>query len=149
MSQVHKHHRKRRSQGGDDGYGNCIDLTPLEHEMVHRNVELAYQHGLLVKSHDDPAQIRPDLAGFRAALGTEIVEPPKRKRLQGDERAKRKRVSIALPEGCDGGYWDELLADAEQVEQSQPDTQYEQWRGSISPGKLLVAVLERFTGRAG
>jgi hypothetical protein len=35
------------------------------------------------------------------------------------------------------------------VEQAQPDTQYEQWRGGIAKGKLLVAVLERFTGRAG
>ena len=81
--------------------------------------------------------------------GREKTRKPKRKRLKGDDLAKRKTVTIKLPEGVDGQDWEELLAEAEAVEQAQPDTQYEQWRGGIAKGKLLVAVLERFTGRAG
>ena len=81
--------------------------------------------------------------------GREKARKPKRKRLKGDDLAKRKTVTIKLPEGVDGQDWEELLAEAEAVEQAQPDTQYEQWRGGIAKGKLLVAVLERFTGRAG
>jgi hypothetical protein len=81
--------------------------------------------------------------------GREKVRKPKRARLKGEDVAKRKTVTIKLPEGVDGVYWDELLAEAETIEQAQEDTQYEQWRGGIAKGKLLVAVLERFTGRAG
>ena len=81
--------------------------------------------------------------------GREKARKPKRKRLKGDDLAKRKTVTIKLPEGVDGQDWEDLLAEAETVEQAQPDTQYEQWRGGIAKGKLLVAVLERFTGRAG
>jgi len=81
--------------------------------------------------------------------GREKARKPKRKRLKGDDLAKRKTVTIKLPEGVDGQDWEDLLAEAEAVEQAQPDTQYEQWRGGIAKGKLLVAVLERFTGRAG
>lgn len=65
---VHRHHRKRRSQGGDDSPANLIELTPLQHEAVHRNPKLAYEHGLLVHSYDDPEDIEPDLQGFLAAL---------------------------------------------------------------------------------
>jgi hypothetical protein len=81
--------------------------------------------------------------------GREKIRKPKRPRLKGDELAKRKTVTIKLPEGCDGAMWEDLLAEAEEVEQAQDDTQYVQWRGGIAKGKLLVAVLERFTGRAG
>lgn len=147
---VHRHHRKRRSQGGDDSYGNVVDLAPEVHELVHQEPEKAYEHGLLVRSHDDPSQIRPDVSGFLSTLGYESSpQKPKRKRLKGEDVAKRKTVTIKLPEGVDGQDWEELLAEAETVEQAQPDTQYEQWRGGIAKGKLLVAVLERFTGRAG
>lgn len=68
MSLVHKHHRKRRSQGGDDSPENIIDLTPEIHELVHRNPALAYEHGLLVHSYNDPAEIVPDIGGFLRAL---------------------------------------------------------------------------------
>lgn len=147
---VHRHHRKRRSQGGDDSYGNLIELPPEVHELVHREPEKAYEHGLLVHSYANPADIRPDVNSFLADLGVELQqEKPKRKRLTGDELEKRKTVSFKLPEGCDGAYFEELLADAEEVEQAQDDTQYEQFRGGIAKGKLIVAVLERFTGRAG
>jgi len=87
--------------------------------------------------------------GTCARCGVEIRATPKRPRLKGDDLAKRKTVTIKLPDGVTGQDWEDLLAEAEVVEQAQEDTQYEQWRGGIAKGKLLVAVLERFTGRAG
>ena len=76
---------------------------------------------------------------------------PKRKRtVKGtSERAARKTVSIRLPEGVDGDYWDSLIADTEEIELSQEDTKFDSARGGIPIGKLLVSVLERFTGRNG
>jgi hypothetical protein len=68
-----------------------------------------------------------------------------------EERAKRTTVSIRLPEGVTGEYWDELIAEAEQVELEQPhdETEFDPSRGGVTVGKLLVAVLQRFTGRVG
>jgi hypothetical protein len=45
--------------------------------------------------------------------GREKVRKPKRARLKGDDLAKRKTVTIKLPENCDGALWEELLAEAE------------------------------------
>ena len=76
---------------------------------------------------------------------------PKRKRtVKGtEERAQRKTVSVRLPEGVSGDDWDELISEAEAVELQQPDTPFDPARGGIAIGKLLVTVLERFTGRIG
>lgn len=76
---------------------------------------------------------------------------PKRKRTQKGtaERTERKTVSVRLPEGVTGDEWDTLLEDAERVELEQPDTKFDKARGTVAIGKLLVAVLERFTGRTG
>lgn len=116
---VHKHHRKRRSQGGDDSYGNLIELTPATHELVHANPELAYQRGLLVHSYDDPAQVRPDLGGFLSDLGihdtegflASLSDKPKRKNYEKDseERRKRRRITVAVPNDTEdgGAVWDE------------------------------------------
>jgi len=159
---LHKHHRKMRSQGGGGHPANILKVSPELHSMIHAHPEVAYRHGLLVKSFDDPALIDVDVPAFLAELGQEhdhegsctfcgeqLRVKPKRPRLKGEDVAKRKTVTIKLPEGVDGQDWEELLAEAEAVEQAQPDTQYEQWRGGVAKGKLLVAVLERFTGRAG
>jgi len=159
---MHKHHRKMRSQGGKGGSHNILKVSPELHEMIHAHPEAAYKHGLLVHSWDEPHLIEVDIPAFLAELGAEhdheaecsfcgehIRVKPKRPRLKGDDLAKRKTVTIKLPEGVDGQDWEDLLAEAETVEQAQPDTQYEQWRGGIAKGKLLIAVLERFTGRAG
>lgn len=113
-SDFHKHHRKRRSQGGDGFWGNMIELPAEVHQMVHENPEVAYQHGLLVKSHDDPNQIRPDVRGFLSSLGYEgdIGAKPKRKRLAGNERRQRRTISIKVPNDRENGgeVWDEILA---------------------------------------
>lgn len=69
MTAVHRHHRKLRAQGGDDSADNIIDLPPFLHSAVHEHPALAYEHGLLVHSYDDPALIPADVDGFLAALG--------------------------------------------------------------------------------
>lgn len=73
---------------------------------------------------------------------------PKRKRLKGSARAARKTISVRLPEGVTGEEWDDLLTEAEEVELQQEDTKFDKAKGGIAVGKLLCAVLERFTGRA-
>lgn len=112
-SDFHKHHRKRRAHGGSGEWGNMIELPAEVHALVHENPEVAYQHGLLVKSYDDPHQIRPDVRGFLASLGYEISEKPKRRNFpkDSDERRKRKRISIAVPADTEdgGALWDEML----------------------------------------
>jgi hypothetical protein len=146
---THRHHRKRRSQGGDDSYGNIIELPPEIHEWVHREPEIAYKHGLLVHSHENPSDIRPDVVGFMQGLGLESqvpqTEKPRRPRIK--DLSKRKTVSVRLPEGVDGALWNELLEEARDIELAQPDTQFDSALGAITTGKLLIAVLERFTGR--
>lgn len=147
-AQLDPHHRKLRSQGGDDSWGNQIRLPRTIHDLIHENPEVAYEHGMLVKSHDDPSEIEPDLAGFCASVGFELQEQKaKRPRLQGQARAERKTISVRLPEGVDGGEWDNLIAAAEKIELEQPDTKFDPSLGSISIGKLLIAILERFTGQ--
>ena len=54
---VHKHHRKLRSQGGDNSPENLIDVCLECHEWIHRNPEISYELGLLVKSWQDPAEV--------------------------------------------------------------------------------------------
>jgi hypothetical protein len=63
------------------------------------------------------------------------------------ERGARKTVSVRLPEGVSGDDWDALIEEAESTELQQKDTQFDPAKGGITIGKLLVAVLERFTGR--
>lgn len=47
----HRHHVRRRSQGGGDDASNTRDLCGRCHEHVHRNPEWAYEAGLLERSH--------------------------------------------------------------------------------------------------
>jgi hypothetical protein len=70
---IHRHHRKRRPHCSAIEYDHQLNILPLEdevHELVHRNPELAYKHGLLIRSwmslDEAPA---PDVDEFLAALG--------------------------------------------------------------------------------
>lgn len=161
MTNFHKHHRKMRSQGGGGHPSNILQVSPELHNLIHANPECAYKHGLLVHSYDDPKEIPVNVSAFLAELGHEhehegscefcgeqLHVKPKRPRLKGAARAARKSVSVRLPEGVDGEYWDTLLDEAVEVELAQPDTQFDTSLDTIATGKLLVAVLERFTGRA-
>lgn len=53
----HVHHRKLRSQGGDNSLANLILLCEEHHRAVHLAVELAYELGYLVRGWDDPATV--------------------------------------------------------------------------------------------
>ena len=81
--------------------------------------------------------------------GREKINRPKRRRFKtDDEIQKRKSVSIKLPLGVDGLYWKELLDEAGRVELEQEDTPFDRSLGKVTTGKLLVTILERYTGRA-
>lgn len=111
-SAYHKHHRKLRSHGGSGEWGNMIELPAWVHSLVHENPEVAYEHGLLVKSYDDPHQIIPDVRGFLTSLGYDgELTKPKRKKLEGEARRRRKRISIAVPADSENGgqLWDSML----------------------------------------
>ncbi len=54
----HCHHRKLRSQGGDNSMSNLIALCGLHHHAVHHAPQLAYELGYLVRSWDDPALVQ-------------------------------------------------------------------------------------------
>jgi hypothetical protein len=90
------------------------------------------------------------LGSLNPQPGSREGKPKRRRTVKGtEERAARKTVSIRLPEGVSGEDWDELLAEAESVELQQQDTPFDAARGGVAIGKLLVTVLERFTGRIG
>ncbi len=61
---MHKHHRKLRSQGGDDKPANIMHITPEFHTYIHENPGESYANGWLVKSWDEP-NIQP-CRGYRA-----------------------------------------------------------------------------------
>jgi hypothetical protein len=90
------------------------------------------------------------LGSLNPQPGSREGKPKRRRTVKGtEERATRKTVSIRLPEGVSGEDWDELLSEAESVELQQQDTPFDAARGGVAIGKLLVTVLERFTGRIG
>lgn len=54
---VHKHHRKLRSQGGDDTPKNLLDVCLGCHTTIHANPSESYARGLLVHSWADPSEV--------------------------------------------------------------------------------------------
>lgn len=54
---VHRHHRKLRSQGGDDSPENILYVTESFHRWIHANPGISYARGWLVKSWENPAEI--------------------------------------------------------------------------------------------
>lgn len=75
---VHKHHRKRRSQGGTNDPVNLIDVCLECHEWIHRNPEQAYELGLLVHSWDKPDTVEITIVGG--------LEPVSLARLQNESK---------------------------------------------------------------
>lgn len=51
---AHFHHRKLRRHK-DHSAVNCLHACRADHDAIHANPTWAYEHGLLVRSHDDPA----------------------------------------------------------------------------------------------
>jgi len=110
---LHKHHRKRRSQGGDDSPANVINIPDVLHEWIHRNPEEAYELGLLVKSWQEPSEVEITIPEQFAGL-MPVKEKVKREKKQGDERRKRRVVSLSAPKDEREDFWglveDEVIA---------------------------------------
>ena len=88
---IHRHHRKRRSQGGDDSPSNILLLPQEIHSWVHDNPEKAYELGWLVKSHDNPEDIS-------VAIPEELVKITKKREKRDKENARpREVVAIRVP----------------------------------------------------
>src|SRR3990167_3684257 len=91
MTATHRHHRKRRSQGGDDSPTNILLLPQEVHAWVHDNPDKAYELGWLVKSYDDPKEIS-------VQIPEELVKIAKRReKRQKEEARQRAVVSIRVP----------------------------------------------------
>lgn len=54
---VHAHHRKLRSQGGDNSRENLCGVCMPCHGHIHANPGRSYETGLMVHGWDDPADI--------------------------------------------------------------------------------------------
>ncbi len=48
----HRHHKRRRSQGGTNALANLIACCTNCHELIHRHPEASYKSGLLVRGLD-------------------------------------------------------------------------------------------------
>lgn len=55
---AHVHHRRLRSQMGDNGAANLVTLCPLCHHWVHHHVAVATALGWIVPSWDQPEGVR-------------------------------------------------------------------------------------------
>lgn len=72
---AHKHHRKRRSQGGDDSSANILDVCVTCHDWIHKHPELAFRAGLLVHSWAEPGEVRSlTIQDIRHFGGPEVKE---------------------------------------------------------------------------
>lgn len=54
---VHVHHRKLRSQGGENSADNLLHVSFRCHDRIHANPEESYVRGLLVKRGGIPALV--------------------------------------------------------------------------------------------
>ena len=54
---VHTHHRKSRSQGGQNTEANLLDVCAECHTYAHAHLDESYLTGVLVRPRDDPALV--------------------------------------------------------------------------------------------
>lgn len=87
---IHRHHRKRRSQGGGDDPVNVIEIPDALHERIHQEPEWAYENGLLVREWQDPAEVQ-------IRLPEDVVTVKKPKKAKSDTPRPRAVVSIKVP----------------------------------------------------
>lgn len=71
MEAAERHHRKLRSQGGEDKVWNLVLLCPGCHQWVHAHPRRATYDGFIVPSWADPLKWPVLLAGPGLALLTE------------------------------------------------------------------------------
>ena len=129
---IHRHHRKRRSQGGDDSPGNIILLPQEIHAWVHDNPEKAYELGWLVRSFEDPQEIS-------IQIPEELVKIAKRREKREKEAPRRRAVwSIRAPADSEQGV--ELLEDLTQQARERL-VSVMGWQEDVGSYYVLMAVL--------
>jgi hypothetical protein len=129
----HRHHRKRRSQGGDDSPENILEVSPEMHDWIHKNVAAATALGWLVPEWADPATIKVQL---QHAL---TWRPRARKERSKEKPRNRVNVTVNVPkdEREDGaGILDDLIQHAREL-LAEPMG----WDDNVPAYFVLVAVL--------
>jgi hypothetical protein len=135
---MHKHHRKRRSQGGGDEPANIIEVPDALHQWIHDHPDQAYEIGLLVHSWEDPEDISISLP--EEVIDTVAKVRKKAKVEKKDEKPRPKvNVTIKVPkdEQEDGAEALRTLIDecrSELLEEMG-------WQENVPPYFVLIAVL--------
>jgi len=71
----HVHHRKLRSQGGQDDLVNCVLMCRACHDTVHsRRAEIGEPGGFIVPSWADPCEIPVDYHKIGPILLTQLEQ---------------------------------------------------------------------------
>jgi hypothetical protein len=113
------HHRKMRSQGGNNELTNLMHVCHGCHSKIHQFPERSYGMGFLVRSHEDPATVRRvelrydyvndpedrldnahhhfDGPGAKATCPTCKRTLPKPKDEKTEEKRERRTWSITVP----------------------------------------------------
>lgn len=132
---IHRHHRKRRSQGGDDSPVNVIAIPDELHSWIHENPEKAYQLGLLVRSTDDPAEVEITLPAD--LISVKKTKAPRERKPEKPRNRVNVTVNVPKDEREDGaGILDDLLQQAREMLVEPMG-----WEDDVPAYFVLVAVL--------
>lgn len=134
---IHRHHRKRRSQGGDDSPANVIEIPDALHDWIHANPSEATALGLLVPSYGDPAEVT-------ITIPEDIVQvkKPRAKREKQPEKPRnREVVAVRVPkdEREDGaGLLDERIERGREL-LCEPMG----WEDDVPAYNVIIAVMDK------
>jgi len=94
----HVHHRKLRSQGGDNDFSNLLPMCWRCHDAVHANPAIARQAGLIVGRTEDPRRVPITLTDLPTAQRIRLVRPI------FDWRAMQRQINEenAVPDRSEG-----------------------------------------------
>lgn len=158
---LHRHHRKRRSQGGTDDPWNIMLVSPQRHDEIHRNPEDAYKKGWLVYSWMDPKErhcndYKLTAEGYAIKNSVElcpkckgwgkVTDNAKTDKPEKPKEAKPKGVySFRIPK--------DALENGHEVVTSLIDSARDHlaplmgWSETVSPYYVIVAVLHDWHGQ--
>lgn len=113
---VHTHHRKRRSQGGDDSPENTVRVCLACHQWIHDNPRDAAAAGWLVLSWQEPSEVdavphdHAELSPGQTCPVCHRKVPVKR--TKPEQPRQRVVVSFKVPKDVDEdgvALWDEMI----------------------------------------
>ena len=88
---IHRHHRKLRSQGGDDSPVNVIGVPDSLHQWIHENPAKAHDLGLIVHSYQDPAEVM-------VTIPEELIKTKREPKPRAPEKPRNRAVvSVRVP----------------------------------------------------